>query len=146
MRMEKRNELGMLYVPNTLISRIIYGGMKLPECAEKIWPATPRGRQIGIVPGLNDNEFAMYISAVMNDIGEIRLEFSVIVRFGTSIKLMTKVLSDYVADNIMDDFECERLEITINIAGVKSRRKAKRNIKVIHRYEKNESRQWHGRV
>ena len=57
MRMEKRNELGVIHVPNTLIARIIYRAMKIPECDEKIWPATPRGRQIGIVLGFNDSEF-----------------------------------------------------------------------------------------
>lgn len=136
MRMEKRNGLGVIHVPNTLIARIIYRAMKIPECDEKIWPATPRGRQIGIVPGFNDSEFAMYISSKVDDEDGMYVEFSVIIRFGTSIRLLTKKLADNIAENMMDSFECGHLEMTINIAGVKSKRKAKRNIKVVHRYEK----------
>lgn len=135
MSLKIENELGQMKVSNTIISQIIYSGLANLNLENKIWPATSRGRQIGMVSRFTDSELSMYINCSFSDDGTLLLEFSTIVKFGVSIKKITKNLSDYIYDFIKESFGNEKLQITINIVGVKSKQKAKRNTKVVYRYE-----------
>lgn len=135
MSLKMENELGQMKVSNTIIAQIIYRGIEALKLEEKLWPATPRGRQIGMVSRFTDNELSMYIDCFFDDKNTIILEFNTIAKFGVSIKKVTKVLSDYIYEAIKENFGNESMEITINIAGVKSKQKAKRNTKVVYRYE-----------
>ena len=123
MSLKMENELGQMRVSSTIIAQIIYRGIEALKLEEKLWPATPRGRQIGMVSRFTDNELSMYIDCFFDD------------KFGVSIKKVTKVLSDYIYESIKENFGNENMKITINIAGVKSKQKAKRNTKVVYRYE-----------
>ena len=116
-------------------AQIIYRGIEALKLEEKLWLATPRGRQIGMVSRFTDNELSMYIDCFFDDKNTIILEFNTIAKFGVSIKKVTKVLSDYIYESIKENFGNENMKITINIAGVKSKQKAKRNTKVVYRYE-----------
>ena len=88
-----------------------------------------------MVSRFTDNELSMYIDCFFDDKNTIILEFNTIAKFGVSIKKVTKVLSDYIYESIKENFGNENMKITINIAGVKSKQKAKRNTKVVYRYE-----------
>ena len=135
MTLSIKNELGTISISNTLFSRLIYNGMEQPECAGKIWPATRRGRQLGSVPKLNDTELSMNVEVEQDEMQRVRLEFNVIMLFGAGIHKTTAALADYIADHIEEYSGTKPSEITINIAGVKSRHIAKRNTKVVYRYE-----------
>ncbi len=137
MALTKQTELGEISISNMVFAQIIFEGMRIPECRGKIWPATPRGRQIGIVPKYIDTEFSMYIDVDFNEEGRVELEFSVITLFGISIKRTTKHLADYIAGAFVKYSGRTPAAITINIAGVRSRHKARRNTKVVYRYEDN---------
>lgn len=135
MSLKMENELGQMRVSSTIIAQIIYRGIEALKLEEKLWPSTPRGRQIGMVSRFTDNELSMYIDCFFDDKNTIILEFNTIAKFGVSIKKVTKVLSDYIYESIKENFGNENMKITINIAGVKSKQKAKRNTKVVYRYE-----------
>ena len=138
MTLSIKNDLGTISISNALFARMIYNGMELPECAGKMWPATRRGRQLGSVPKLNDTELSMNVEVHYNEEQKICLEFSVIMLFGAGIRKTTAVLADHIADHIKKYSGRKPAEITINIAGVKSVKSkhiAKRNTKVVYRYE-----------
>ncbi len=135
MSLKIENELGQMKISNTIIAQTIYKGVENLNLEDKIWPATPRGRQIGMVSRFTDSELSMYINCCFNEKRIVVLEFNAIVRFGISIKKTTRLLSDFIYKNMNDYFGEGNVEITINIVGVKSKQKARRNTKVMYRYE-----------
>jgi uncharacterized alkaline shock family protein YloU len=68
------------------------------------------------------------------DSTHISLEFSIIVKFGSSISSITRKLADEIHREILTDLGLETTQITINIAGVRSRKVARRNAEVVYRY------------
>ena len=135
MTVSKETRLGTISLSNEVFAQIIFDGLLQEPCIDRIWPSTPRGRQVGIIDRFTDSEFALYISAGRDADERITLEFSVIVQFGLSIKSLTGTLADYIADRILAMEGDRPSMITINIAGVRSRHKARRNTKVVYHYE-----------
>ena len=62
------------------------------------------------------------------------LAFSVIVKFGTSIRSLTDALGDDIANQLEKKLGQKPRQIVIRITGVKSRQIARRNLEVIKRY------------
>jgi len=136
MTLMKETELGIITISNSIFSQIIFDGMMQPGCLDVIWPATKRGRQVGIVARFTDTEFPMSIDAGYDKSDRMTIEFNVIVQFGISIKKTTKLLADYIADNIETLSGKKPMRITINIASVKTKNnRARRNTKVVYEYE-----------
>ncbi len=136
MSLKKTNDLGTISIANSVIAQIIFDGMEQEGCRNRIWPSTPRGRQIGKVARFMDTEFSMYLDPQYDQDERIHLEFSVLCRFGISIRQTTKVLADYIAETIKSYSGRYPAEIIINIAAVKTRnKKARRNTRVVYRYE-----------
>ena len=135
MSVARDNRLGTISLSNAVFAQIIFDGMLQESCADRIWPSTPRGRQVGVIDRFTDSEFSMYINTDRDQDGRITLEFSVIVQFGLSIRKLTGMLSDYIADRICELDGDRPSVITINIAGVRSRHKVRRNTKVVYHYE-----------
>ena len=134
MALIKTTDLGDVRVSDQVIARIISDAMSEEDMTENIWPSTERGFQIGLLPKIVDAELASNIEAKATDEG-VSLEFSVIVRFGASIKKLTKTLADRIHDNMEYILGVAPDVITINIAGVKSKQTARRNTKAVYRYE-----------
>lgn len=130
----RSTELGEVKISDQVIARIISDAMSSDDIADDIWPSTERGFQIGLLPKLVDAEFASNIETQLTEEG-IELEFSVIVRFGASIKQTTRILADRVHDDMRYILGIAPSVITINIAGVKSKQTARRNTKAVYRYE-----------
>lgn len=135
MTVAKETRLGTISLSNEVFAQIIFDGMMQESCIDRIWPSTLRGRQVGVIDRFTDSEFALYITAERDADERIMLEFSVIVQFGLSIRNLTGILSDYIADRICELDGDKPSTITINIAGVRSRHKARRNTKVVYHYE-----------
>ncbi|MGN0709149.1 MAG: hypothetical protein ACI4LM_02765, partial [Anaerovoracaceae bacterium] len=108
--------------------------MLIPGCAGLIWPATPQGLMLENKGAEADENFFQSVSSSKNDDGGYRLEFSVIVRFGTSIRKVTKTLADEVVSAISDRFGEHISEMVINIAGVYTKNVTKRNTRVVYHY------------
>lgn len=135
MTLSKETQMGTISISNSILAQIIFDGMRTPACVEKIWPATPRGRQIGMVHKYMDTEFSMYIETEKGEDGRFILEFSVIAKFGISIGRTTQTLSDYIARDMKEIIGENPKQITINIAGIKSRNKVRGKTKVVYKYE-----------
>ena len=100
-----------------------------------MWPSTKKGRQIGSDAKFSISDFAGNIEVEPSFDGDsVDIEFSVIVKFGTSIRKLTDAVADYIADTIYQKQKKKPNQIKIRIAGVKSRQVARRNLEVIKRY------------
>ena len=135
MSIVKNTDLGEVKISDQVIAQIISDSMSTEGIKGKIWPATVHGRQIGVLPKIVDAEFASNIVIASKDDETITLEFSVIVKFGTSIRKITRALADTISDNMKYIIGITPSVITINIAGVKSKQIAKRNTKAVYKYE-----------
>lgn len=134
MSLSKKTDLGEIKISDEIIAEIISDAISHPDLASNIWPATERGRQIGLLPKIVDAEFASNIETSYTEDEKVNLEFSVIVRFGVSISKVTKELSDRIVEKMDYILGITPDEITINIAGVRSKQIARRNIKAVYRY------------
>ncbi|TDP49867.1 Asp23/Gls24 family envelope stress response protein [Aminicella lysinilytica] len=135
MTLTRETELGTVSISNSIISQIIIDGTMQPQCKNKVWVTTKRGRLVGIGGKFPDGDLAMNITSDANSEGHIKLEFNVVVRFGISIKSTNKAVADYIADRLEVISGSKPSEITINIAGVMTKqRKARRRTKVVYRY------------
>lgn len=131
----KQTELGTISVSNLFYAQIIRESFEQESCRGKIWAATRKGRQIGSDQKFSISEFASHIEADNSFDGEnIDLEFSVIVRFGTSIRKLTDDVCSYIAETLYEKQGRKPNQIKIHIVGVRSRQTARRSLEVIKRY------------
>lgn len=134
MGIEKEGPLGSITISDGVLAGIIEESMLIPGCAGRIWPATPQGLKLDLNGIEADEDFFQSVSSSKTDDGGYRLEFSVIVRFGTSIRKVTKALSDEIVSNISERFGENISEMVINIAGVYTKNVTKRNTRVVYHY------------
>ena len=135
MTLSRETELGTISVSNIIFAQLIAEAFNKDACKGRIWPATRRGRQIGSDQKFSISDFASCIEVEYSDDGEnIDIVFSVIVRFGTSIRSLTNALADYVADAICQRQGRKPNQIRIRITGVRSRQVARRNLEVVKSY------------
>lgn len=130
----KDTGLGEIKISDQVIARIILGAMSEAEITDCIWPATVHGRRLGHLTRAVDSEFASNIECGYSEKEGFTVEFSVIVKFGISIRKTTRKLADMIHDDTGYALGISPEKITINIVGVKSKNTAKRNIKAVYRY------------
>ena len=135
MAISVKTDLGTVKISDQVIGGIITDILDTPDMSKKIWPAEDRGRQFGRRPKIVDSDIASYIETSADDNGDVTIEFSVIVRFGVSIKTVTHEFSDRIADSMLYILGIKPTKIIINIAGVKSKQIARRNTRTIYRYD-----------
>ena len=135
-----KTELGDVKISDQVVAGIISDIMAQPEMSDRIWSATENGHRIGKKKGiaeiidLGDSDLASNIDVDTDDTGDVSIEFSVIVRFGVSIKALTRSLSDQIAERMQYILGMKPSVIIINIAGVKSKQIARRNTRTIYKY------------
>ena len=136
MALKRETDLGTISVSNLFFAQIIAGSFKLDECKGKVWPATRKGRQIGSPAKFNLSEFANAIEVEESEHqGRMNIECSIIVKFGTSISSICDIIADYTAEMVEQKHGGKPYQITIHVAGVKSKQIAKRNLEVVKTYE-----------
>ena len=135
MTLSRETDLGTISVSNILFAQIIAESFEQEACRGKVWPATRKGRQIGNDQKYSISEFASHIEAEPSfDKSSVDLEFSVIVKFGASIRRLTDAVCDYIADELYKKQGKKPCQITVHISGVKSRQTARRSLEVVKRY------------
>jgi len=135
MTLARETNLGTISVSNLLFAQIIAESFKLEPCKGKVWPSSKKGRQIGSNMKFHLSEFANAIEVDENpDNGRLDIEFSIIVKFGTSIRSLCEVITDHIAQIVEEKQGYKPNQIKVRIAGVKSKQVAKRNLEVIKRY------------
>lgn len=135
MTLSKETKLGTITVSNVLFAQVIAESFVAESLKDKVWPATKKGRQIGNDAKFSLSEFAGHIDVCASEDGNsIDLEFSIIIKFGTSIRNLTDTMADYIADTIYEKQGKKPHQIKIKVAGVKSKQIARRNLEVVKRY------------
>lgn len=136
MTISRTTDLGKITVSDLIFAQIIEKSFKLPECKDRVWPATLKGRQIGNEQKFSLSDFSHEIEVETSaDGNNFSLTFNVIIRFGSSIKLITGAMSECIADTVQMRQGKKPEMIKIRVVGVKSKQIAKRNVEVVHRYE-----------
>lgn len=135
MSLHRENRLGIISISNNIFAAVIRDGMLIPDCRGRVWPATKKGKQIGNDAKVNLNDFGSSIEVEDDEDGPMKIKFSIIIKFGSSISGITSSLSDYIAEAVGVITDKKTLQITIHVSGVKSRQIAKRNTEVIKTYE-----------
>jgi len=131
----KETELGDISISDIMFAQVISECFKSEICSGRVFPATKKGRQIGNDQKYSISEFAGHIETEKSFDGEsVDLAFSVIVKFGTSIRSLTDALGDDIANQLEKKLGQKPRQIVIRITGVKSRQIARRNLEVIKRY------------
>lgn len=135
MTISRETDLGTISISNAIFAQIILDAFEQESCQGKVWPATKRGRQLGGDQMPSAADYGGYIEAERSFDGKtIDLEFSVIIRFGTSIRRVTEALGNFIAEEIREKQGRYPNQIKIRIAGVRSRQIARRNLEVIKSY------------
>lgn len=135
MTISKTTELGKITISNLFFAQIIEKSFQEKHCKGRVWPATSKGRQIGNNQKFSLSDFAHEIEVESTADGKnLDIEFSIIIRFGTSIKLVTGIISDYIAKTIEEKQGYKPNQIKIKIVGMKSKQIAKRKLEVIKQY------------
>ena len=140
MAITTRTDLGEVRISKKIIADMISSILSDPELSGRIWPATEHGHAIGKrtkiaeIVDLRDSDFASNIEADTDQAGDVTVEFSVIVRFGESIRALTRTIADRIAETMQYTLGIKPAVIIINIAGVKSKQIARRNTRTIYKY------------
>lgn len=135
MTIARETDLGKISISNAIFAQIIMDAMEQESCRGKVWPSTKRGRQLGGEQMPDAADYGSHIEAERSLDGEsIDLEFSIIIRFGTSIRRVTDALGGFIAQAIYEKQGRYPHQVKIRIAGVRSRQIARRNLEVIKNY------------
>lgn len=124
------NELGTIAVSNEVFARVIVKAINNHLYRGKVWPATSKAKIIGNYNKISPADLSGEIQVIDNK-GKIKLEFNLVISFGTSIKLVTDKISEIIFDEFRKEFKPID-EIKINIVGTKSKQIARRELEVIY--------------
>ena len=132
MMLEKNNELGTIRIHNNIFGGLVYDALR--ETEGRALAASDKGKLLGSMGGWpSDGEIADNILLRQED-KKIYLECYIIMRFGSSIKLVTKRVMDSLEVRLRQMFPDYAGQIKIKVVGVKSKQIAERDVEV--------SRQW----
>lgn len=135
MTIARETDLGRISISNAIFAADHHGRHgtgKLPRKGLAVHQAgTPAGRRADA----DAADYGSHIEAERSLDGEsIDLEFSIIIRFGTSIRRVTDALGGFIAQAIYEKQGRYPHQVKIRIAGVRSRQIARRNLEVIKNY------------
>lgn len=135
MSLMKATDLGIITISNDVFADILEETAEDAAFEELIWPATPKGRIVQHGALFTDAPYEDSLRAEFDDRERIRLRIYVVVRFGISIRRITRAFSDAIASRIRDRFGEDPCEIEICVSGIRSKQTARRNLKVKYFYE-----------
>ena len=130
----KETDYGTISVSNVVFASLITDCIRDGELTNSLWPSTDKGKQVDKNSWNAVSDTAKLIDVDYIDGMRISLEFSVIIRFGLSIRRVTKRLADDIRSAAEESLGLDVAWITIEIAGVRSRKDARRNTKVVFDY------------
>ena len=138
MALSRKTDLGEIKISDQIIEDMITDIFSGPDMRNKIWPPSKYAYKIGKLHGIADPGSGLELESTSDKEGRIKIEFSVIVRFGISIRKTTREFSDKLYESMKYQLGIEPDVIIINIAGVKSKQIARRNTRVIYKYDNEE--------
>ena len=117
MALTRETDLGKIVISNEVFKAAIEDACLSPNCAGKIWLSSKPG-----------------IEAEYDENGRVTLEFSAVIKFGASIKVVSRELADIIAEHIKKRSGDYPSLIKVNIVGIKSKNTVKRSVEVLCEY------------
>ena len=136
MALERKNNLGTIKLNDYIFAQIVR--TSISKCAGRAFHASEKGKHLGnqgLKTGIG--EIASNIK-IREDEKKIYLEFYIITLFGASIIKTTREILEYIEYEMRGLFPEKGANITLRIVGTKgirTKRIAKRNIKIVKKYE-----------
>lgn len=133
MTFERKNEFGTIKLNDSIFAQIVQTG--IAKCGGRAFPASEKGKLLGgqgVKPGIGE----ITSNIKIKDEEEFyKLEFCIIMSFGASISETTKDILDYAEYEMKGLLPDKKGKIILRIVGIKSKKIAERNIKVVREYE-----------
>ena len=133
MAIERKNDLGTIKLDDYIFAQLIQ--TSLSKSGGKAFHASEKGKLLGnqgIKSGIG--EISSNIK-IREEKDKYIIEFYVITLFGASIRETTNEILDYIEYEMKGLFPEKGGRLILRIVGIKSRRIAPRNIKVVREYE-----------
>ena len=135
MALIKNTELGGISVSDDILLDVLEKATTTGALKDLVWLSTSRGKVQSTMRLVSDQDIINSIFITYDEKGGATLRFCVVVKFGVSIRTVTKELADEIAAMTKELTGIYPREITILIAGVRSKNIARRNLKVVYTYE-----------
>lgn len=135
MALIKNTELGEISVSDDILLDVLEEATVSGSLKDLIWLSTSRGKIQSTIRLVSDQDIINSIFITYDEKGGATLRFCVVVKFGVSIRTVTKKLADEIAARTKELTGIYPREITILIAGVRSKNTVRRNLKVTYSYE-----------
>ena len=135
MALIKNTELGEISVSDDILLDVLEEATVSGSLKDLIWLSTSRGKIQSTIRLVSDQDIINSIFITYDEKGGATLKFCVVVKFGVSIRTVTKELADEIAARTKELTGIYPREITILIAGVRSKNTVRRNLKVTYSYE-----------
>jgi len=133
MTIERKNNLGTIKLDDYIFAQIIQ--TSLSKSSGKAFHASEKGKLLGS-QGVKSSigEISSNIR-IREEADKYVIEFYVITLFGASIRETTNEILDYIEYEMKGLFPGKGGRLILRIVGIKSKRIAPRNIKVVREYE-----------
>ena len=132
MTLERFNERGTIRIHNNIFGNLVSDALRQTE--GKAFAASEKGKLLGTMGGRpGDGEIGDNLS-IREEEGKLYLECYIITRFGSSIKLVTKKMLDFLENQLRQMFPEHSGRVTIKVVGVKSRHIAERDVEVFREW------------
>lgn len=135
MTLSKNTELGQITVSDQIFASMLVEAARSPECEEKVWPSTKRGKIIPESSRSYLSDVASVIDVYKDDDDRfLNLDIYVVIKFGAGIKKVVECLCSHMANAMMERQGAMPVHMNVYVTGVKSRQVARRNLLVIKEY------------
>ena len=133
MFLEKRNDTGFIKINDTVFGSIV--SEALLKTGTKAWPATDKAKLITGIAGIWPSAAEIADNLMLTEEeGVTCIKMCIVMSFGTSIKMATDIILDYMEDKLKPMLPGVPCRIIIDIVGVKSKHIAPRDVEVIREW------------
>jgi len=133
MFLEKKNDTGFLKINDTVFGIIV--SEALLKTGTKAWPSTDKAKLITGIAGIwpSAAEIADHLILWEED-GVTCIKMHIVMSFGTSIKMATDIILDYIEEKLKPMLPGVSCRVIIDIVGVKSKNIAPRDVEVVREW------------
>lgn len=132
MALSRKTKLGSVTVNENVIAKVILRAAEKTD--GRLFLSSERRRVLGVASRVGVGDISGNFSIEERD-NTYFLSFFGIIRFGSSIKIVTEIVLDSIQEEMQQLFPKQKGVISLHIVGVKSKQIAERDIEVKREYE-----------
>ena len=135
MAVTRTTECGRITIADPVFLDAIKELTEEDDLAGRVWLSNKKGKTVTDTAGLSENDVAQILRTEQADDGSFTLTFCVTVRFGESIRLIARTLSDRLVRNIRRRGDRGPRKIIVQVTGIQSKTLTRRNMEIETVYE-----------